>query len=75
MQPLTAEQVRSFLKAPQADRFHALYVLAVTTGMRQGEILGLTWDNADLEAGTVRVYQQLQWKRPHWGYAGAGDGT
>jgi len=32
-----------------------LYVLAVTTGMRQGEILGLGWEDVDLELGTVRV--------------------
>ncbi len=37
------------------DQLYAWYVLAVTTGMRQGELLGLKRDDVDLEAGTLRV--------------------
>jgi integrase len=37
----------------------AVYVVAMTTGMRQGEILGMTWKNVDLVAGTLRVQYQL----------------
>lgn len=41
------------------DRFEALYVLAITAGLRRGELLGLRWDDADLERGTLRVGRAL----------------
>jgi len=53
--PLTAEQVKMLLAAARGDRLEALYVLAVTTGMRIGEIFGLKWSDVDLEAGILRV--------------------
>ncbi|MCK6549537.1 site-specific integrase [Myxococcota bacterium] len=55
----TAEQARAFLDAIRGDRLSALYVLAITTGARQGELLGLAWDRVDLDAGRVRIDQQL----------------
>jgi integrase len=57
---LTAEQARSFLKAAQGDRLEALYVLAITTGMRQGELLGLRWQDVDLERHRLRLVRQLK---------------
>ncbi len=59
MQPLTAEQVKVLLEAAKGDRLEALYVLAVTTGLRQGELLGLKWDDIDLEVGTLQVRRTL----------------
>jgi len=59
MRPLTAEQVRILFDAAKGDRLEALYVLAVTTGLRQGELLGLKWDDVDLETGTLRVRRTL----------------
>jgi integrase len=59
MRPLTAEQVRVLFEAAKGDRLEALYVLAVTTGLRQGELLGLKWDDVDLEASTLRVRRTL----------------
>ncbi|HEV2094024.1 MAG TPA: site-specific integrase [Rubrobacter sp.] len=53
--PLTAEQVKVLLAAARGGKLEALYVLAVTTGMRIGEIFGLTWSDVDLEAGILRV--------------------
>ena len=41
------------------DRFEAAYVLAVHCGLRQGEILGLRWDDLDLEAATLQVRRTL----------------
>jgi integrase len=52
---LTAEQARRFLKAAQGDRLEALYVLAITTGMRQGELLGLRWQDVDLERRRLQL--------------------
>jgi integrase len=57
--PLTAEQVKTFLSAVRGGRMRALYLLAVTTGMRQGELLGLRWADVDLEAGTPSVRRTL----------------
>ena len=53
--PLSPEQARAFLETASGDRLEALYVLAVHTGMRQGELLALRWDDVDLEAGVLRV--------------------
>jgi integrase len=53
--PLDEEQVKRLLGAAVGDRLEALYVLAVTTGMRSGELLGLKWEDIDLRAGTLRV--------------------
>jgi integrase len=43
------------LEAVAGDRFEALYVLALTTGMRHGELLALSWREVDFEQGVVHV--------------------
>lgn len=63
MRVLTPEQADALLEATRADRLAALYVLAITTGMRQGELFGLTWGAIDLEAGRLQVTRQLQYLR------------
>jgi integrase len=45
MRTLAAAQVRLLLAEAKSDRLEALYVVAVSTGMRQGELLGLQWEN------------------------------
>ena len=55
MQVWSPDQLRAFLNHVQADRLYAAWLLAVTTGMRRGEILGLRWSDLDLEAGRVAV--------------------
>ncbi len=60
MQVLSEDEAAAFLHAAEGDRFAALYVLALTTGMRQGELLGLRWADVDLERGTVQVRQAVQ---------------
>jgi integrase len=59
MQVLTPERVNVLLKAAREDRFHALYVLAVSTGLRQGELLGLQWDDVDLAGALLHVRNSL----------------
>jgi len=59
MRPLSPVQARTLLQAARGNRLEALYVLAVTTGMRQGELLGLAWEDWDLQAGVVRVRRTL----------------
>ncbi len=60
IKPLDAKQVRKLLTEAKGDRFEALFALCVTTGLRQGEALGLKWSDIDLKAGTLRVERQLQ---------------
>ena len=57
---LTLDEVRVFLEAARQDRLEALYVLAVTTGMRRGELLGLHWQDVNLEQGRLQVRYTLQ---------------
>jgi integrase len=61
MHPLSEAEARTLLNAARetGDRFEALYVLAITTGLRRGELLGLRWDDADLARGTLRVGRAL----------------
>ena len=55
MQTLSGAQARELCCAAAGSRFEALYVLAVTTGMRQGELLALRWSGVDLDRGLVQV--------------------
>jgi integrase len=59
IRPLTAEQVKILFEAVRGDRLESLYILAVHTGLRQGELLGLKWGDVDLEAGTLQVRRAL----------------
>ena len=59
MQALSPEQSRVFLTASHGDRLEALFVLAISTGMRQGELLGLRWRDVDLDAGLLAVRGSL----------------
>jgi integrase len=59
IEPLTQEQMRTLLEASAPDRLQALYVLAITTGMRHGELLGLQWKDVDLDGGTLRVSRSV----------------
>jgi integrase len=60
IQPLSLDEARTFLAAIKGDRLQALYSVALTMGLRQGEALGLRWQDVDLSAGTLRVSKQLQ---------------
>jgi integrase len=59
MQPLTAEQIQKLLEAAKGDPLEALFVLAVTTGMRRGELFGLKWQDIDFGKGVLYVKRAL----------------
>ncbi|WP_405016963.1 site-specific integrase [Kitasatospora sp. NBC_00070] len=59
-EPLTADEARVFLSAAQGHRLHALFELALRTGLRKGELLGLRWEDLDLTGGTASVRRTLQ---------------
>ena len=53
-------EARMFEEHVRTDRLYALWVLALTTGARRGELLGLTWRDSDLEAGRIAIAQQVR---------------
>jgi hypothetical protein len=55
IRPLSPEQALAFLETAKGDRFEALYVLAIHCSLREGQLLGLKWEDVDLEAGTLAV--------------------
>lgn len=58
---LTIDQARKLLVAARLDRsLYALYVLALYLGLRRGELLGLRWEDVDLDAGSLEVRRTLQ---------------
>jgi integrase len=59
MKPLSREETRRLLEESQGDHLEALYILAVHTGMRQGELLGLKWDDVDLKNGVIHLQRTL----------------
>ncbi len=57
---LTEELARTFLLSTTGERNEALFYLALITGMRQGELLGLKWSDVDWKKGLINVQRQLQ---------------
>jgi integrase len=59
IRPLSPEQARALLRAAKEEKLEALYVIAITTGMRQGELLALKWEDVNFEAGVMQVRRTL----------------
>lgn len=59
MQIFSTPEYQCFVDACSSAQHGNLYKLGIKTGMRQGELLGLTWKNIDLERGEIRIIQQL----------------
>lgn len=70
MNVLTQEEVRSFLQQSTNSRYYAAYVLTLTTGVRRGEVLGLSWRSVYLGIPWGLLDNQLPWKKiaklPRW---------
>ena len=67
MNVLNESQVSQFLIAAEKSRYKCLYHLAITTGMRYSELVGLKWSDIDWVKGTIKVQRQLQFV-PHQGF-------
>jgi integrase len=59
MKALSVEQALQFLAAAKGDPLESLYVLALTTGMREGELLGPKWEDVDFARKTVQVRRTI----------------
>lgn len=57
---LDSNQVQDFFMAINGERLETLYHLAISTGMRQGEILGLMWTDIDWEKKRLKIERQIQ---------------
>lgn len=55
VKPFTIEEQKIFLKAIEGHRFEVLFLVALYTGLRQGEILALTWEDIDFNKNTIIV--------------------
>lgn len=56
---LAPAEARAFLEAIRGDRLEALYRVGLAVGLREGEAFGLSWDDVDLEGGTITVRHAL----------------
>ena len=59
VEALTLADVQKLLKAADGDRMEALYVVAITSGLRMGELFALRWDDIDLESGSLTVRRKV----------------
>lgn len=62
IRPLTRMESQAFLEAARDNLFEPLFRMALSTGMRRGELLGLRWADVDLQAGRVSVVSSLEWR-------------
>ena len=60
IKPLDSDEITAFLKAIQGHQFETVYIVTLFTGLRRGEVLGLTWDAVDFDNGTLLINKQLQ---------------
>ncbi|MFE0513036.1 tyrosine-type recombinase/integrase [Streptomyces sp. NPDC058964] len=60
LSPWTLDETLTFLEHARRDPLYAAFVLAVSMGLRRGEILGLRWSDVDLEHRFLRVSKQVQ---------------
>ena len=64
MTTLNAGQVQQLFYAAKDTRFEILYYLAISTGMREGELLGLKWSDIDWNSQSISIQRQMQWGNP-----------
>ena len=62
IKPLEPAEIARLLKEAEQDDYCNLFIVAMFTGMRQGELLGLAWECVDFNSGIITVKQQLQCK-------------
>lgn len=63
MRPLKDGEIPLFLTAIKGHKFEKVYFVALFTGMRESELIGLTWDCIDWENERIRIYRQLPRER------------
>ena len=69
MKALSPEEAQRFLSAAKDDKWYVIFSLAITTGMRPEEYLGLQWKDIDFNKATATVQRALVWKRKGGGWS------
>jgi integrase len=64
--PMAQAEIRTLLEATTDDRLGALWRVAAITGLRSGELAGLSWDDVDLERGVITVTARLARQNGEW---------
>ena len=59
MKVLSKEEIQRFLIQAKAEGMYGLFLLELTTGLRRGEILALTWDDLNFETGELHISKQV----------------
>ncbi|WP_322173499.1 tyrosine-type recombinase/integrase [Acutalibacter caecimuris] len=59
MKTLTADQLAAFFREAKNSGVFEMYYLELATGLRRGELLGLKWDDIDLDVGVIHVKRQV----------------
>ena len=59
IKPLTDEQMNKLLQAVQDSRYRIMIIVCMFTGLRESELLGLTWDCVDFDRGSILIDKQL----------------
>lgn len=57
---LTHEEEKRFIEALEGERLRAAFIIAISTGVRLGELLALTWDNVDFKNGTIAIKKSIR---------------
>lgn len=60
IKPLNEKQIADFMRIIQGDPFEDVFLVTLFTGLRQGEVLGLTWDCVDFDSGMLTINKQMQ---------------
>lgn len=63
IKPLDNDAISLFINAINGHKFEMVYLVTLFTGMREGEVLGLTWDCIDFQNNEITIKQQLQKER------------
>ncbi|MBP2650758.1 MAG: Phage integrase [Firmicutes bacterium] len=63
VKPLTKDEIKAVLAAAKGHRIYSLIYLDIHTGLRKGELTGLTWENVDMDKGVVNVRQGAKYDR------------
>lgn len=69
MKALSPDEATKFLNEAKGDKWYVIFSLAITTGMRPEEYLGLQWKDIDFKQGTAVVQRALVWKRKGGGWS------
>ena len=67
MEALSGDQVKTVLAAMKDTPIYTQVVVLLSTGLRRGELMGLQWNDVDLEAGKLRVERSMKRQRPDSG--------